>query len=173
MNSAPSNSTPGRSSTATRPYSLISEPPVVEITRSLFENKLAEYYGDDIEHIAANPQKYSHPVSQKAQPTDILLEYQLRLDGDEPLVLSHSFNPEAKARAAALGFVEVSGSMMVLDRLIPPSTKTNGRRTKTEDGSEQANLPYILPQSIAVATTPSIRSVRRTSGRIRTRTNTM
>lgn len=63
------NSAPCRSSTATGPYSLISEPPVVEISRSLFENKLAEYYGDDIEHIAANPQKYSHPVSQNAQHT--------------------------------------------------------------------------------------------------------
>ncbi|WGD51309.1 hypothetical protein QA641_38495 [Bradyrhizobium sp. CB1650] len=54
-----------------------------------------------------------HPLVDNAG--DILREHQLGLDGDEPLVLSHSVNPEAKARAAVLGFVEVSGSMMVLD----------------------------------------------------------
>ncbi|WP_342724032.1 Effector protein NopP [Bradyrhizobium sp. B097] len=191
LNLAPSSSHAGSSSTATRPYSLVSEPPVVEISRSIFEDKLAEFYGDEIGNIAAHPQRYSARVSEKAQRTadiafrfgtkpgsedaryfsyqlgsksvgllrteaggsmselfkgnsawrerflgcdeitstidfrvthplvenagDILLEHQLRIDGDEPLVLTHSFNSEAKARAGALGFVEVSDSMMVLD----------------------------------------------------------
>ncbi|WP_439365800.1 Effector protein NopP [Bradyrhizobium sp. DASA03005] len=57
--------------------------------------------------------RVTHPLVDNAG--DILLEHQLRLDGDEPLVLSHPVNPEAKARAAALGFVEISNSLMVLD----------------------------------------------------------
>ncbi|MBH5371096.1 hypothetical protein [Bradyrhizobium glycinis] len=57
--------------------------------------------------------RVTHPLAENAG--DILLERQLQLDGKEPLVLSHSVNPEAKARAIALGFTEVSDSMMVLD----------------------------------------------------------
>jgi hypothetical protein len=39
---------------------------VVEISKSSFENKLADFYGGDIEDIAANPQRYSRWVSEKA-----------------------------------------------------------------------------------------------------------
>ena len=191
LNVAPSISSPDASSPAVPPYAMVEEPPVVEISRSSFERKLVDFYGADIEDIAANPQRYSRWVSQKAQRTadtafrfgtksisekarffsyqlanksvgllrtepggrmselfkgnddwskqfpgrdqitsttafrvthplvdnagDILLEHQLQIDGNKPLVLSHSSNPEAKARAAALGFLEVSDSMMVLD----------------------------------------------------------
>ncbi|WP_338830716.1 hypothetical protein [Bradyrhizobium sp. 27S5] len=41
--------------------------------------------------------RVTHPLVDNAG--DILLEHQLRLDGGEPPVLSHSINPEAKARA--------------------------------------------------------------------------
>lgn len=44
-----------------------------------------------------------------------MLEHQIQIDGNKPLALSHSFNPEANSRAAALGFLEVGDSIMVLD----------------------------------------------------------
>ncbi|WP_235884916.1 MULTISPECIES: hypothetical protein [Bradyrhizobium] len=59
LNSAPSSFSSESFSTAVPPYALVDEPPLVEISRSSFENKLAEFYGEDIEHIAANPQRYS------------------------------------------------------------------------------------------------------------------
>ncbi|WP_456639470.1 effector protein NopP [Bradyrhizobium sp. USDA 10063] len=186
----------------------------MEISRSSFDRKLEDFYGDEIEHIAANPQQYSRPVSLKAERAadvafrfgtrpgsedaryfsyqlgdksvgllrtegggrmselfegdewreqfperteitstvdfrvahplvdnagDILLEHQLRLDGKQPLLLSHPINPEAKARATALGFVEVGDSMMVLD-----PTKRPDKWTKNSDGEwQRANKPLL------------------------------
>ncbi|PVE21039.1 effector protein NopP [Microvirga sp. KLBC 81] len=57
--------------------------------------------------------RVTHPLVENAG--DILLEYQLRLDGERPLLLSRPGNPEAKARAAKMGFVEVDDCNMVLD----------------------------------------------------------
>ncbi|MGY3622251.1 hypothetical protein ACVJGD_008447 [Bradyrhizobium sp. USDA 10063] len=214
MNIAASSAYDSSSSVATRPYSLVPRPPVVEISRSSFDRKLEDFYGDEIEHIAANPQQYSRPVSLKAERAadvafrfgtrpgsedaryfsyqlgdksvgllrtegggrmselfegdewreqfperteitstvdfrvahplvdnagDILLEHQLRLDGKQPLLLSHPINPEAKARATALGFVEVGDSMMVLD-----PTKRPDKWTKNSDGEwQRANKPLL------------------------------
>ncbi|MDA9408830.1 hypothetical protein XH80_19435 [Bradyrhizobium sp. CCBAU 45384] len=106
--------------------------------------------------------RVTHPLVENAG--DILLEHQLQIDGNKPLVLSHSSNPEAKARAAALGFVEVSDSMMVLDPTKhddkwkneggnwqragkPPlylaATDENGGNAKyTESVAKPANDPY-------------------------------
>ncbi|MCP1909949.1 type III effector protein NopP precursor [Bradyrhizobium brasilense] len=191
---APQTAYARSTSAAARPYSLAAKPPVVEISSTSFQELLEDFYGDEVQHIAANPQQYSRSVALKAERAadvaynhgrkvgsddarhfsyqlgnksvgllrteggatvddvfkeetararwqeqfpgrsditstidfrvthplvdnagDILLEYQLRLDGDEPLVLSHPVNPEAKARAAALGFVEIGDSLMVLD----------------------------------------------------------
>ncbi|WP_305797864.1 MULTISPECIES: effector protein NopP [Microvirga] len=55
----------------------------------------------------------AHPLVENAG--DILLEYQLRRDGERPLLLSRPGNAEAKARAAKMGFVEVDNCNMVLD----------------------------------------------------------
>ncbi|WP_407175530.1 Effector protein NopP [Bradyrhizobium sp. STM 3562] len=189
MQIAESGSYASSSSSASRPYFLASRPPVEEISPSSFADKLEEFRGEDIEHIAANPQRYSRELSRKAERAmdvvhnhgtsgsdharyysyqlgekcvgllrtepggplseifkghnwqktipgrtdatstvdfrvthplvenagDILLEHQLRRDGDRPLLLSHPVNNEAKARAKALGFIEVGDSMMVLD----------------------------------------------------------
>ncbi|WP_027576993.1 hypothetical protein [Bradyrhizobium sp. WSM1743] len=181
------------SSSGSRPYFLTSEAPVVELSRNAFLDKLEEFYGDEIQKIANNPEIYSRPIANKAARTvqvaydhgkkgsedaryfsydlgnksvgllrtesgasvkevfddrrarakfeklfpgrkettstvdfrvahplvdnagDILLEHQLRLDGDRPLLLSHPINEAARERAATLGFVEVSDSLMVLD----------------------------------------------------------
>ncbi|KLK92183.1 hypothetical protein AA309_15965 [Microvirga vignae] len=203
-----------RSSSPAPAYSLVPKPPVVEISRSLFEEKMMSFYGDEIEHIAANPKQYSDAVSLKATHTkdvayhhgvgsgsetaryfsyqlgkqsvgllrtegrasmsevfeenkwrqqfpgrteitsivdlrvthplvenagDILLEYQLRLDGERPLLLSHPVNQEAKARAAMMGFVEVSDSVMVLD-----PTQHPDKWTKNSAGEwQRANKPPL------------------------------
>lgn len=63
---APSSCSVDASLAAVPPYALVDERPVVEISNSSFENKLADFYGGDIEDIAANPQRYSRWVSEKA-----------------------------------------------------------------------------------------------------------
>ncbi|MET3598006.1 hypothetical protein ABID26_007433 [Mesorhizobium shonense] len=55
----------------------------------------------------------AHPLVENAG--DILLEHQLRMDGERPLLNWRAANPEAQARAAAMGFVEVDDGGMVLD----------------------------------------------------------
>ncbi|ANW05838.1 hypothetical protein LMTR13_24260 [Bradyrhizobium icense] len=209
---------PSASSSSAPSYSLARRPPVEKITKSSFEDHVRDFYGDEIEDIAAKPQIYSRPVSSKAERTaqvaydhgtksgsenaryfsyqlgnksvgllrteggasmsdvfkdekararwreqfpgrtqltstvdfrvthplvenagDILLEHQLRLDGERPLLLSHAVNDEAKARARALGFVEVSDSMMVLD-----PTKHPNKWTKNDDGEwQRKNKPPL------------------------------
>ncbi|SFK09274.1 Effector protein NopP [Bradyrhizobium sp. Gha] len=54
-----------------------------------------------------------HPLVENAG--DILLEHQLRMDGKHPLLNLRPVNPEARARAAKMGFVEVDADNMVLD----------------------------------------------------------
>jgi len=184
---APNSS--GSSSSASRPYSLASSPPVVEINRSSFRKAAQDYHGDEIRYIADNPQEYSDFVSKRAARTaevaedygttrdsdnaryfsyqlgnksvgllrmeggdsmtnfdvkkwrelfpgrpgttstvdlqvvhplvenagDILLQHQLRMDGERPLLNLRPANPEARARAAKMGFVEVDADNMVLD----------------------------------------------------------
>lgn len=55
------------SSSATRPYSLTSKPPIYEIDRDSYEQELRNFYGGDVKHIAENPQEYSDFVSSKAE----------------------------------------------------------------------------------------------------------
>ncbi|MDA9504951.1 Effector protein NopP [Bradyrhizobium sp. CCBAU 11386] len=173
-----------------RPYSVVSSPPVVEFKdRQSFRKAAQAYHGDEINHIANNPQEYSEFVSAKARRTakvawnygttrdsdnaryfsyqlgnksvgllrmeggesmtnfdvkkweqlfpgrtgttstvdfqvvhplvenagDILLEHQLRVDGERPLLNLRPANLEARARAAKMGFVEVDADNMVLD----------------------------------------------------------
>ncbi|WP_275191186.1 hypothetical protein, partial [Bradyrhizobium sp. CSA112] len=81
--------------------------------------------------------RVTHPLVENAG--DILLEHQLRLDGERPLLLSHAVNDDAKARAAALGFVEVSDSMMVLD-----PTRHSDKWTKNDNGEwQRKNKPPL------------------------------
>ncbi|WP_375778939.1 Effector protein NopP [Bradyrhizobium sp. ma5] len=54
-----------------------------------------------------------HPLVENAG--DILLEHQLRVDGERPLLNLRPANPEARARAVQMGFVEVDADNMVLD----------------------------------------------------------
>ncbi|WP_276326583.1 hypothetical protein [Bradyrhizobium valentinum] len=55
----------------------------------------------------------AHPLVENAG--DILLEHQLRIDGERPLLNWRPANPEAQARAAMMGFVQVDDGSMVLD----------------------------------------------------------
>ncbi|MEX2697681.1 host specificity protein [Rhizobium mongolense] len=60
------------SSSATRPYSLTSEPPIYEMDSDEFRQELRDFYGVDVKHIADNPQEYSDFVSSKAERTAIV-----------------------------------------------------------------------------------------------------
>lgn len=70
LNLAPSSSSSDASSRAVPAYALVDERPVVEISRSSFEDKLAKFYGGDIENIAANPRPYSRWTSNAQRTTD-------------------------------------------------------------------------------------------------------
>ncbi|MBA1142430.1 Effector protein NopP [Mesorhizobium sp. CCANP35] len=72
----------------------------------------------------------AHPLVENAG--DILLEHQLRMDGERPLLNWRAANPEAQARAAAMGFVEVDDGDMVLD-----PTQHPDKWTKNSDGEWQ------------------------------------
>ncbi len=56
-------------SAATRLYSLVSRSPIEEIDKDSFRTKAQAFHGDEIKHIAANPQEYSDFVSKKAKRT--------------------------------------------------------------------------------------------------------
>ncbi|MCA1443498.1 Effector protein NopP [Ensifer sp. IC4062] len=70
----------------------------------------------------------AHPLVENAG--DILLEHQLRRDGERPLLNWRAENPEAKARAATLGFVEVDHCDMVLDPIQHPDKWTKNSAEK-------------------------------------------
>ncbi|AWI61763.1 hypothetical protein [Sinorhizobium fredii] len=57
------------SSSASRLYSLTSEPPIYELDRKTFEKELKNFCSDDVKHIADNPLEYSDFVSKKAERT--------------------------------------------------------------------------------------------------------
>ncbi|WP_224741831.1 host specificity protein [Bradyrhizobium sp. 2S1] len=179
---------PGASSSVTTmPYSLASDPPIIEIDRSSFTEGVRRFLGGDIRHIASNPEEYSDFVSGKARRAgmvagsylhtyddpskparfysyqlgdetvgllraggparikgeqfrqqfgrnditsvvdlrvthplvenagDILLEHQLRQDGDHPLVLSRPGLEGMEPRLAEMGFVHMGRNYWALD----------------------------------------------------------
>ncbi|WOH63618.1 effector protein NopP [Bradyrhizobium sp. BWA-3-5] len=79
----------------------------------------------------------AHPLVGNAG--DILLEHQLRQDGERPLVNWRPANDEARARAEQMGFVEVDQNDMVLD-------PTQSRQWRYRDGEWQraTNSPMYL-----------------------------
>ncbi|WP_407114429.1 effector protein NopP [Bradyrhizobium sp. LMG 9283] len=110
--------------------------------------------------------RVTHPLVENAG--DILLEHQLRLDGHEPLVLSHPVNPEAKARAAALGFVEISDSLMVLD-----PTRNPDKWGKNSNGEwQRENKPRLYlskaEESAGIRNVPAEHEIPRPIGKTMT-----
>ncbi|UTY47760.1 effector protein NopP [Sinorhizobium fredii] len=75
----------------------------------------------------------AHPLVENAG--DILLEHQLGRDGERPLLNWRAENPEAKARAAMMGFVEVDDCDMVLDPKQHPDkwTQTSAAEWRRKD----------------------------------------
>ncbi|WP_027038830.1 hypothetical protein [Mesorhizobium ciceri] len=190
------------SSATTAPYSLVSEPPITEIGRSDFMEEVRRFLGNDIRHIAMQPQEYSDFVSEKAERAgtvaggyastfddpdkparffsyqlgdetvgllrmggpvrikgerfqqqfgrnditsvvdlrithpmvenagDILLEHQLRIDGDHPLVLSRPALEGMEPRLAEMGFVHVGSNHWVLDPNQHPEAWTKNENDK-------------------------------------------
>lgn len=203
---------PGSSSSAnTRPYSLVSTPPIEEIERDTFDREVREFFGDDIKHIADNPQEYSDFVSTKAERAaivargyastpdnlnnkakffryrlgdttvgllraggpvlvrgdrlqrqfgrnvftsvvdlrlshplvenagDILLEHQLRQDGDQPLVMSHPALTGVEPRLAEMGFVHLGGNHWALDPTQHPEKWTKN----ADDEWQRSDKPAL------------------------------
>ncbi len=89
----------------------------------------------------------AHPLVENAG--DILLEYQLRNDGERPLLNWRAENPEAQARAAMMGFVEVDHCDMVLD-----PTQHPDKWTKNSSGEwQRAHKPPLYLRKIEDAET--------------------
>ncbi|XIA67434.1 hypothetical protein ACFIOY_18340 [Bradyrhizobium sp. TZ2] len=79
----------------------------------------------------------AHPLVENAG--DILLEHQLRIDGERPLLNWRPDNPEAQARAATMGFVQVDDGDMVLDPTQHPE-----KWTKNSAGQwQRADKPQL------------------------------
>ncbi|MET2832775.1 host specificity protein [Mesorhizobium shangrilense] len=208
---APPDLNASSSSAPARPYSLVSQPPIVEIDRSSFSRKARDFYGDEIKHIADNPQEYSDFVSSKAARTamvarlgggthddtdearyfsyqlggtsagllrteggfrtrgepwqdqfpgkkrvtsivdlrvthplvenagDILLEHQLRLDGNRALVMSRPAATENEARLDQMGFVPVGDNQWLLD----PSQHPDKWAKNSEGEWQRADKPCL------------------------------
>ncbi|WP_275949211.1 MULTISPECIES: hypothetical protein [Bradyrhizobium] len=80
----------GSSSSAARPYSLVQNPPVVEINRSSFRKAAQTYHGEKIKYIADNPQEYSDFVSARAGRTaEIAEDYGTTRDSDNARYFSY------------------------------------------------------------------------------------
>ncbi|AGS25283.1 hypothetical protein [Rhizobium etli] len=77
-----------------------------------------------------------HPLVENAG--DILLEHQLRLDGERPLLNLRPANPEARTRAAKMGFIEVDDNNMVLD-----PAQSNKWTKNDADEWQRANRPSL------------------------------
>ncbi|RXH42229.1 host specificity protein [Bradyrhizobium zhanjiangense] len=192
----------GSSSGQAKPYSLRSDPPIIEIDRGSFMDRVRRFLASDISQIATNPQEYSDFVSEKAERAaivaggyastyddpdtparffsyqlggktvgllraggpvrvkgdhfrrqfgrnditsvidlrvthplvenagDILLEHQLREDGDHPLVLSRPAVEEVEPRLAEMGFVHVGRNHWVLDPHRNPEVWTKNEDNK-------------------------------------------
>lgn len=81
-------------------------------------------------HFTSIDLRVAHPLVENAG--DILLEHQLRLDGQRPLVRSRPATEEAEPRLEQMGFVDVGGNHFVLDPRQHPD-----RWTKNENEAWQ------------------------------------
>ncbi|MCC8978493.1 effector protein NopP [Bradyrhizobium sp. 10BB] len=99
--------------------------------------RLRELFPGRTEITSTTALRLSHPLVDNAG--DILLEYQLRLDGERPLINSTPVSLEAQSRLAAMGFVEVDEANMVLDPAHRPD-----KWTRNADGKwQRANKPEL------------------------------
>ncbi|RXG87247.1 Effector protein NopP [Bradyrhizobium zhanjiangense] len=81
----------GSASSATRPYSLASTPPIIEFKdRQSFRKAAEAYHGDEIMYIADNPQEYSDFVSGKARRTaEVAKDYGRTRDSEKARYFSY------------------------------------------------------------------------------------
>ncbi|MDA9498102.1 Effector protein NopP [Bradyrhizobium sp. CCBAU 11357] len=79
-----------------------------------------------------------HPLVENAG--DILLEHQLGIAGERPLLNLRPANPEARARAAKMGFVEVDADNMVLDPAKSDKWVRNGEGKWQREGTASRYL---------------------------------
>ncbi|MEZ2147420.1 Effector protein NopP [Bradyrhizobium sp. DN5] len=81
----------GGSSSATRPYSLVSTPPIMEFNdRQSFRKAAEAYHDDEIKYIADNPQEYSEFVSAKAKRTaELAKDYGTTRDSENARYFSY------------------------------------------------------------------------------------
>ncbi|BCH19466.1 host specificity protein [Mesorhizobium sp. L-2-11] len=88
--------------------------------------------------------RVTHPLVENAG--DILLEHQLRLDGERPLIMSRPALPEMEDRLEQMGFVDVGENRWVLDPTQHPDLWM-----KNNDGEwQRANKPGLyLSKSVS------------------------
>ncbi|WP_439396825.1 Effector protein NopP [Bradyrhizobium sp. PMVTL-01] len=80
----------GSSSSTTRPYSLTSTPPIIELNRQSFREAAEAFHGDEIMKIANNPQEYSDFVSGKARRTaEVAKDYGRTRDSENAQYFSY------------------------------------------------------------------------------------
>ncbi|MCP3413428.1 Effector protein NopP [Bradyrhizobium brasilense] len=103
----------GGSSSATRPYSLVSDPPIIEFKdRHSFREAAKTYHSDEIKYIADNPQEYSKFVSDKAKRTvEVAKDYGTTRDSDDARYFSYQLGNKS------VGLLRMEGgdSMTVFD----------------------------------------------------------
>lgn len=101
--------------------------------------------------------RVTHPLVENAG--DILLEHQLRLDGERPLVMSRPALPEMEARLDQMGFVHVGDNRWVLDPAQHPE-----KWTKNSDGEwQRADKPALYLSKVAGRDTDSEASIEANS----------
>ncbi|RRH93215.1 host specificity protein [Mesorhizobium tamadayense] len=101
--------------------------------------------------------RVTHPLVENAG--DILLEHQLRLDGDRPLVMSRPALPEMEARLDQMGFAHVGDNRWVLDPAQHPE-----KWTKNSDGEwQRADKPALYLSKAEGRDTDSEASIQENS----------
>ncbi|MBB4362915.1 hypothetical protein GGD65_003948 [Bradyrhizobium sp. CIR18] len=103
----------GSSSSATRPYSLVSTPPIIEFKdRHSFREAAKAYHGDEIQYIADNPHEYSDFVSAKARRTaEVAKDYGTTRDSEN----ARYFNYQLGNKSVRLLRMEGGDSMTEFD----------------------------------------------------------
>ncbi|KPH04700.1 host specificity protein [Rhizobium leguminosarum bv. trifolii] len=80
--------------------------------------------------------RVTHPLVENAG--DILLEHQLQLDGEQPLIMSRPASPEMGTRLEQMGFVDVGENRWVLD----PTQHPDKWIKNSKGGWQRADKPW-------------------------------
>ncbi|MBR0893266.1 hypothetical protein JQ637_46340, partial [Bradyrhizobium diazoefficiens] len=101
----------GASSSSQPSYYLNSRPPVIEIKRAEFRERVRSFHGEEIDRIAKNPQEYSEFVSERASRTaDTARSFAIRRDSDAARYYSYQLgNTSVGLQRTEAGFPMATG----------------------------------------------------------------